>query len=61
MNCSVVHRLSSYPVLLWCRPAAIALIQPLAWELPCSTFAALKRKKKKKRKEIAKGHQYKPK
>ena len=20
---------------LWCRPVAVALIQPLAWELPC--------------------------
>ena len=23
-------------VWLWCRPAATALIQPLAWELPCA-------------------------
>ena len=22
---------------LWCRPVAAALIQPLAWELPCAT------------------------
>ena len=32
---------------LWCRPAAAALIQPLAWELPYATGMALKRKKKK--------------
>ena len=36
-------------VLLWLlgRPAAIARIQPLAWELPYATGEALKRKKKK--------------
>ena len=27
---------------LWCRPAAVALIQPLAWELPYAMSAALK-------------------
>ena len=32
----------------WQSLAAAALIQPLAWELPCATGAALKRKKKKK-------------
>ena len=32
---------------LWCRPAAAAPIQPLAWELPHATGVALKRKKKK--------------
>ena len=40
---------------LWCRPAAIAPIRPLAWEPPYATGAALKRqkdqKKKKKRNE----------
>ena len=30
---------------LWCRPAAAALIRPLAWELLYATGAALKRKK----------------
>ena len=30
---------------LWCRPAAVALIQPLAWELLYATGAALKKKK----------------
>ena len=32
---------------LWCRPVAIALIGPLAWEPPCATDAALKKPKKK--------------
>ena len=32
--------------------AAAALIPPLAWEFPCATPAALKRKKKKKKEWI---------
>ena len=32
---------------LWRRLAAAALIQPLAWELPCAVDMALKKKKKK--------------
>ena len=32
---------------LWHRPAAAALIQPLAWELPYAMDVALKRKKKR--------------
>ena len=32
---------------LWCRPAAVALIQLLGWELPHATSMALKKKKKK--------------
>ena len=32
---------------LWCRPAAIAPIIPLAWELPYATGMALKKEKKK--------------
>ena len=36
---------------LWCRPAAAALIQPRAWELPYATSAALNRKKKKREKK----------
>jgi len=31
---------------LWRRPAATALIRPLAWDLPYATGAALKRKTK---------------
>ena len=34
---------------LWCRPAAEALIQPLAWEFPYATGTALKTKRKKKK------------
>ena len=32
---------------LWCRPAAIAPIRPLAWEPPCAAGAALEKTKKK--------------
>ena len=43
---------SSDPKLLWLwgRPAAAALIQPLAWELPYAAGATLKKIKKKKKK-----------
>ena len=39
------------PVLLWLwsRPAAVAPIQPLAWELPYAVGMALKSKKKEKK------------
>ena len=40
--------LRSCVVWLWCRPAAVALIQRLAWEPPCAMGAALKRKEEKK-------------
>ena len=33
---------------LWCRPAAAALIRPLAWEPPYAAGAALKSKTNKK-------------
>ena len=48
MSCGVGHRCGSDPVLLWLwyRPAAVAPIRPLAWELPNATSAALKSKKK---------------
>ena len=35
---------------LWCRPAAIAQIRPLAWEPPYATGAAVKRQRKKGKK-----------
>ena len=49
MSCGIGHRRGLDPVLLWlfCRPAATALIQPLAWELPYAVGAALKKKDKK--------------
>ena len=52
MNCGVVHRRGSDPALLWpwCRPVAIVLIRPLAWELPYAMGMALKSRKKKKKK-----------
>ena len=36
------------PVLLWlwCRPAAVAPIRPLAWELPYAAGVDVKRKRK---------------
>ena len=47
MSCGVGLRCGSDPELLWlwCRPAAIVLLQPLAWELPYASGAALERLK----------------
>ena len=47
MSCGVGRRHSLDPALLWlcCRPAAAALIQPRAWELPYVAGATLKRQK----------------
>ena len=39
---------------LWHRPAAIAPIQPLAWEPPYAMDVALKSQKKKKKKKKSK-------
>ena len=52
MSCGVGFRCGLDLVLpwLWCRPAAVALIQPPAWEPPYATGAALKRKQTKKTK-----------
>ena len=41
---------SSVTVAVVCRPAATALIQPLAWELPYAAGAALKRQKQTNKK-----------
>ena len=45
MSCSIGHRYGSDLALLWLwhSPAAAAPIQPLAWELPYATGAAIKR------------------
>ena len=53
MSCGVGHRRSLDPALLWLwrRPAATALIRPLAWESACATGLALRRKKKRKKKK----------
>ena len=51
-GCGVGHRRSSDLALLWLwqRLAAVALIQPLAWEPPYVSGIALKKGKKKKKK-----------
>ena len=51
MSRGVGHRCSSDPALLrlWCRPPAAAPIRPLAWEPLYSVGAAIKRKKKNKK------------
>ena len=48
MSCGVGHRRGSDAVWLWLWPslAAVALIQPLAWELAYATGGALKSKNK---------------
>ena len=43
MSCGVGHMYSSDLALLWCRLAAVALIQPLAWEPQYAVGVALKR------------------
>ena len=48
MSCGVGHRRGWDPELLSHRPAATALIRPLAWELPHAMGATLKSKKKRK-------------
>ena len=53
MSCGVGHRLGLDLVLLWlwCRPAATALIRPLAWEPPYAEGAGLGKAKKKEDKK----------
>ena len=48
-NCGISQRHGLDPELLWLwhRPAAVALIQSLARELPYATGVAIKRKRKK--------------
>ena len=49
MSCGVGRRYGLDSALLWSwrRPAATALIRPLAWESPHATGAALKKTKTK--------------
>ena len=51
VSCGVGRRCGSDLALLWRwrRPAAIAPIQPLAWEPPYAAGGALKRQKTKKK------------
>ena len=58
VSCGVGCRCGLDPkfLWLWCKPAAVALILYLAWELPCSQAAgaagaALKRKNKQTNKK----------
>ena len=48
VSCGADRTCGSDLVLLWLWPrlAATALIQPLAWKLPCASDVALKKKKK---------------
>ena len=48
MSCGVGRRLGSDPALLWlwCKPAAVASIQPVAWEPPYAVGAALEKEKR---------------
>ena len=50
MSYGVGHRHGSDLALLclWCRPAAVAPIRPLAWQPPYAAGAALKNKQTKK-------------
>ena len=52
VSCGGGRRRGSEPVLLWlwCRPAAAALIRPLAWQPLYAMGVALKDKKKKEKK-----------
>jgi len=54
VDCGVGCRRGSDPALLWLwrRPAATALIRPLAWEPPYAVGAALEKAKRQKDKKI---------
>ena len=47
MSCGGGHRRAWDPALLWlwCRLAAVALLLPLAWELPYAMDGVLRSKK----------------
>ena len=51
MSCGVGRRESSDLQWLWRTPAAVAPIRPLAWEPPYAEGAALKVKRKKKKRQ----------
>ena len=53
------YRHGSVPALLWlwCRPAAVVLIQPLAWDPPYAASAALKKDKRQKKKKVRRGEE----
>ena len=53
MSCAVGCRRGSDPKLLWlwCRPVAVALTGPLAWDPPYAVGVALKKTRNKKQKQ----------
>ena len=53
VSCSVGRRRDSDPTLLWLwqRPATVASILPLAWELPYAVSVALKNKQQNQNKK----------
>ena len=57
MNCGVGRRHGWDPVLLWlwCRLAAIAPIEPLAWEPPCAVGVDLQNNQVQRKKEKKNG------
>ena len=50
VSCGVGRRRGSVPTLLWlcCRPVAVALIRPLAWEPPYAARVAQEKAKRQK-------------
>ena len=54
MSCGVGRRRGSDPELLWLwrRPAATALIRPLAWEPPYAAGGAPEKAKRQKKKKF---------
>ena len=54
VSCGVGRRRSLDPALLWlwCRPVAMALIQPLAWEPPYASRAAQEMAKREKKSSL---------
>ena len=55
MSCGVGHRRTRIPhSRLWCRPAAAALIRPLAWEPPYAAGTAQEMAKRQKNKQTNK-------
>ena len=55
VSCGVGCGCGSDPTLLWlwCSLAAVAPIQPLAWELPYAMGVAVKKKKQNKTKLVS--------
>ena len=62
MSCGVGHKHCLDPewVWLWCRPAAVAPIRPLAWEHPYAEGTVLKRQKQKQKQNKTKKNNHAP-